>query len=64
MRTHEILGGLYVMVTEDEQNLLDDIFSEVDHINSRELSERQQLIAEDLVKKGVLDPTFGGFKLV
>lgn len=64
MRAHEVLGGIYVMISEDESNLLADMFSEAEVVKASDLSERQVVIAEDLVKRGVLNPTLDGFKLV
>lgn len=62
MRLTEVLGGLYVMITEEENDLIVKFFSENEYVNETQLSEREALIADKLVHKGVLVPTLRGFR--
>ena len=64
MRLKEILGGLYVMITEEEEDLMTKYFSEGDYVNESRLSGREMRLAEVLSHKGVLVPTIRGFKTV
>jgi hypothetical protein len=64
MRLTEVLGGLYVMISEEEYDLIEEFFTEADYVSEAQLSDRQVLLAEGLVKKGVLNPTLRGFKMV
>lgn len=64
MRLTEVMGGLYVMISEEECDLMDEFFLDREYVTNTQLSERQVLIAESLVKKGVLLPTVRGFKIV
>lgn len=64
MRLTEVLGGLYVMISEEEYDLIETFFDENDYVSNAQLSDRQVVLAEELVKKGVLNPTLRGFKMV
>ena len=64
MRLTEGLGGLYVMSTEEENDLVVKYFSENDYVNETQLSEREQVIADRLTHKGVLMPTLRGYRTV
>jgi hypothetical protein len=64
MRLTEVMGGLYVMISEEECDLMDEFFLDREYVTNTQLSERQVLIAESLVRKGVLLPTVRGFKIV
>ena len=64
MRLTEVLGGLYVMITEEENDLVVKYFSENEYANETQLSEREQVIADRLVHKGVLMPTLRGYRTV
>lgn len=64
MKLTEVLGGLYVMITEEENDLVLKFFSENEYVNESQLSEREALIADKLVHKGVLIPTLRGYKTV
>jgi len=63
MRLTEVLGGLYVMVTEEENDLITKFFSENEYVNESQLSEREALLADKLVHKGVLVPTLRGYRV-
>jgi hypothetical protein len=62
MRLTEILGGLYVMISEEESDLITKFFIEQDYVNETQLSEREQHLAEKLTHKGVLMPTLRGYR--
>lgn len=64
MKLTEVLGGLYVMITEEENDLIMKFFSENEYVNETQLSEREQLIADRLTHKGVLMPTLRGYRTV
>ena len=64
MKLKEILGGLFVMITEEEEDLITNHFSEGDYVNESQLSGREEVMAEKLVHKGVLVPTLRGYKTV
>ena len=64
MRLKEVLGGLYVMVTEEENDLIMKYFSENEYVNETQLTEREQVIANRLSHKGVLMPTLRGYRTV
>jgi cobalamin-dependent methionine synthase I len=64
MKLKEILGGLYVMITEEEEDLITKYFSEGDYVNESQLSGREMRLAEELSYKGVLVPTLRGYKTV
>ncbi|MBC8428990.1 MAG: hypothetical protein H8D95_00240 [Candidatus Endolissoclinum sp.] len=64
MKLKEILGGLFVMITEEEEDLLSNHFSEGDYVNESQLSDRERVLAEKLTHKGVLVPTLRGYKTV
>ena len=64
MKLKEILGGLFVMITEEEGDLLSNHFSEGDYVNESQLSDREAVLAEKLTHKGVLVPTLRGYKTV
>ena len=64
MRLKEILGGLYVMVTEEENDLIMKYFSENEYVNETQLTEREQVIATRLSHKGVLMPSLRGYRTV
>ena len=57
MRLTEVLGGIYVMITEEENDLVVKYFSENEYVNETQLSEREHVIADRLTHKGVLMPT-------
>jgi len=64
MKLKEILGGLFVMITEEEEDLITKYFSEGDYVNESQLSGREQFLAEKLTHKGLLVPTVRGYKTV
>lgn len=64
MRLKEVLGGLYVMVTEEENDLIMKYFSENEYVNETQLTEREQVIATRLSHKGVLMPSLRGYRTV
>jgi hypothetical protein len=64
MKLTEVLGGLYVMITEEENDLVVKYFSENEYANETQLSERELVIADRLVHKGVLMPTLRGYRTV
>lgn len=64
MKLTEVLGGLYVMITEEENDLIMKFFTENEYVNETQLSEREQLIADKLTHKGVLVPTLRGYRTV
>lgn len=63
MKLQEVLGGIYVMITEEESDLLIEMFTENEYVNESQLSERAALIADKLVHKGVLVPTLRGYRV-
>lgn len=64
MKLTEVLGGLYVMITEEENDLILKFFSENEYVNESQLSDRESLIADKLTHKGVLVPTIRGYRTV
>ena len=64
MKLTEILGGLYVMITEEEEDLILKFFTEGDYVNESQLSGREAILAEKLTHKGVLVPTIRGYRTV
>ena len=64
MRLTEVLGGIYVMITEEENDLVFKYFSENEYVNEIQLSEREQVVADRLTHKGVLMPTLRGYRTV
>lgn len=64
MRLTEVLGGLYVMITEEESDIITKFFSESEYVNESQLSGREAIIVEKLVHKGVLVPTLRGYRTV
>lgn len=52
------------MISEEEYDLIETFFDENDYVSNAQLSDRQVVLAEELVKKGVLNPTLRGFKMV
>lgn len=64
MRLTEVLGGIYVMITEEENDLVVRYFSENEYVNETQLSEREQVVADRLTHKGVLMPTLRGYRTV
>tara|TARA_B100000212_G_C27203026_1_gene459607 strand:- start:393 stop:587 length:195 start_codon:yes stop_codon:yes gene_type:complete len=64
MRLTEVLGGIYVMITEEENDLVIKYFSENQYVNETQLSDREQVIADRLTHKGVLMPTLRGYRTV
>ena len=64
MKLKEILGGLFVMITEEEEDLITKYFSEGDYVNESQLSEREGELADKLTHKGVLVATLRGYKTV
>jgi hypothetical protein len=63
MKLQEVLGGIYVMITEEESDLLVEMFTDNEYVNESQLSERAALIADKLVHKGVLVPTLRGYRV-
>ena len=51
MRLTEVLGGIYVMITEEENDLVVKYFSENEYVNETQLSEREHVIADRLHTK-------------
>lgn len=64
MKLREINGGIFVMISEEEYEIIENFFTDSMYISNTQLTERQILLAESLVKKGVLNPTVRGFRLV
>ena len=64
MRLKEVLGGIYVMITEEEEDLITSHFSNGDYVNESQLSEREGELADKLTHKGVLVATLRGYKTV
>tara|TARA_Y100001937_G_C6959584_1_gene258265 strand:- start:305 stop:499 length:195 start_codon:yes stop_codon:yes gene_type:complete len=64
MRLTEVLGGIYVMITEEENDLVVKYFSENQYVNETQLSDREQVVADRLTHKGVLMPTLRGYRTV
>lgn len=64
MKLKEVLGGLYVMITEEEENLITNHFSDGDYVSETQLSDREGELAEKLTYKGVLVATLRGYKTV
>jgi hypothetical protein len=64
MKLQEVAGGIFVMISEEEYEIIEEFFTDADYVSNIQLSERQIILAEELVKKGVLNPTVRGFKLV
>lgn len=65
MRIREVLGGIYVIITEEENELVSKFFSiDNKYVNESQLSDRQKVIADRLTHKGVLMPTLRGYKTV
>ena len=64
MRLTEVLGGIYVMITEEENDLVVKYFSENEYVNETQLTEREQVIANRLSHKGVLMPSLRGYRTV
>lgn len=62
MRLTEILGGLYVMISEEENDLIMKYFADQDYVNETQLTEREHHLAETLTHKGVLMPTLRGYR--
>lgn len=63
MKLREINGGIFVMISEEEYEIIETFFDESPYISNTQLTDRQILIAESLVHKGVLNPTLRGFRL-
>jgi phosphopantetheinyl transferase (holo-ACP synthase) len=64
MRIREVLGGIYVIITEEENELVTKFFSENEYVNENQLSDRESIIADRLTHKGVLMPTLRGYRTV
>ena len=64
MKLKEVLGGIYVMITEEEENLINSHFSDGDYVSETQLSSREGELAEKLTHKGVLVATVRGYKTV
>jgi len=64
MRLKEVLGGIYVMITEEEENLITNHFSDGDYVSETQLSDRESVLADKLTHKGVLVATLRGYKTV
>lgn len=64
MRIREVLGGIYVIITEEENELVTKFFSENEYVNENQLSGRESIIADRLTHKGVLMPTLRGYRTV
>jgi|TARA_R110001606_G_scaffold90835_1_gene202990 hypothetical protein len=63
MRLQEVLGGIYVMITEEENDLLTEFFVDNEYVNESQLTDRAGIIADKLVHKGVLVPTLRGYRV-
>ncbi len=65
MRIREVLGGIYVIITEEENELVSKYFS-VDnkYVNESQLTDRETVVADRLTHKGVLMPTLRGYRTV
>lgn len=63
MKLQEINGGIYVMISEEEYEIIEEYFTDAEYVSNTQLTERQVLLAESLVKKGVLNPTVRGFRI-
>ena len=46
MRLKEVLGGIYVMITEEEENLITNHFSDGDYVSETQLSDRESVLAD------------------
>ena len=64
MRIREVLGGIYVIITEEENELVTKFFSENEYVNENQLSDRESIIADRLTHKGVLMPSLRGYRTV
>lgn len=65
MNIREILGGIYTMVSEDENLLIETHFAEEgSFVKSEDLTDNEVVIAEELVRKGLLFPGKNGFRLI
>ena len=64
MKLKEVLGGIYVMITEEEENLINSHFSDGDYVSETQLSAREGELAEKLTHKGVLVAIVRGYKTV
>ncbi|OUU21645.1 MAG: hypothetical protein CBB97_16090 [Candidatus Endolissoclinum sp. TMED37] len=64
MRIREILGGIYVIITEEENELVTKFFSENEYVNESQMSDRESIVADRLTHKGVLMPTLRGYRTV
>lgn len=65
MNILEILGGIYTMVSEDENLLIETYFPEEGStVNREELTDNEVVIAEELVRRGLLFPNNTGFRLI
>ena len=50
MKLKEVLGGIYVMITEEEEDLITSHFSNGDYVNESQLSEREGELADKLTQ--------------
>ena len=57
------MGGIYVMITEEENDLLTEFFVDNEYVNESQLTDRGGIIADKLVHKGVLVPTLRGYRV-
>ena len=65
MRIREFLGGIYVIITEEENELVSKYFSlDNKYVNESQLTDRETVIADRLTHKGVLMPTLRGYRTV
>jgi hypothetical protein len=54
MRIVEFMGGIQLPITNEESDMLNKFTSSDNEINKQSLTEREQVIANQLVNKGVL----------
>ena len=60
MRAMITKGGIYTWINVRENKFIEEKFDNVELLEKKELSEREQYIAQTLVGRGVLDKTTDG----
>ena len=60
MRSMITKGGIYTCINVRENKFIEEKFDNVELLEKKELSEREQYIAQTLVGRGVLDKTTDG----
>ena len=60
MRAMVTKGGIYTWINVRENKFIEEKFDNVELLEKKELSEREQYIAQTLVGRGVLDKTTDG----